>query len=144
MVLTGRAGPEEFDRILAFYRDNDYRPAINPTDVIIVAEEEGVLCGAVLLREEHDVLVMRGMRVHESLQRQGIGTRLLQAVVPIIGERACFCIPHRYLRSFYGRIGFEEVQAADAPSFLQERCAKYRHEYCLDVIIMRRPVETEG
>jgi hypothetical protein len=58
---------------------------------------------------------------------------------PLIGERECFCLPHRYLRSFYGRIGFVEMAASEAPAFLQARCAEYRRVYGLDVVIMRRP-----
>jgi N-acetylglutamate synthase-like GNAT family acetyltransferase len=138
MVLTRKALPEELERIAAFYADNDYTPAINPADVMIVAENEGMLCGAVRLCHEHGVLVLRGMRVLDRLRRQGIGTLLLRTVAPVIGEGECFCIPHRFLRSFYGRIGFVEVQAADAPAFLRERCAAYRRQYGLDVIIMRR------
>ena len=138
MFIARRAYPAEFERITAFYRDNAYRPTIRPTDTIVVSENEGVLCGAVRLCEENGVLVLRGMRVSKGMQRRGIGTRLLRAVEPLIGERECFCIPHRYLRSFYGRISFEEIDLAEAPAFLRQRRARYRREHGLDVIIMRR------
>jgi N-acetylglutamate synthase-like GNAT family acetyltransferase len=139
VVTTRRAYAEDLERIAAFYRHHDYRPAISPADVIVMAENEGTLCGVVRLCEEHGVLVLRGMRVSEGRRWQGIGTRLLQAVEPLIGERECFCLPHRHLRSFYGRIGFAEIAASEAPAFLQERCTEYRRDYGLDVIIMRRP-----
>jgi len=143
MVVTREAYPGEFERIAAFYRDTGYTPPISPADVIVVAEaaeveNEGALCGAVRLCDEHSVLVLRGMRVCEDMRGQGIGTRLLQAVEPVIGARECFCIPHRYLRSFYGQIGFVEIQPTDPPEFLRERWATYRREYGLDVILMRR------
>jgi N-acetylglutamate synthase-like GNAT family acetyltransferase len=142
VVVTRTAHPGEFERIAAFYRDNGYGPPINPADVIVVAEvaeNEGALCGAVRMCDEHGVLVLRGMRVCEDMRGQGIGTRLLQAVEPVIGARECFCIPHRYLRSFYGRIGFVEIEPTEAPPFLRERWAAYGREYGLDVILMRRP-----
>jgi N-acetylglutamate synthase-like GNAT family acetyltransferase len=144
MVVTREAYPGEFERIAAFYRHNNYTPAINPADVIVVAEvaeneNESALCGAVRMCDEHSVLVLRGMRVCEGMRRQGIGTRLLQAVEPVIGGRECFCIAHRYLRSFYGRIGFVEIEPTEAPPFLRERWAAYGREYGLDVIVMRRP-----
>jgi N-acetylglutamate synthase-like GNAT family acetyltransferase len=104
-----------------------------------MAENQGVLCAAVRLCEEHGVLLLRGMRVCEGLRRQGIGTRLLQTIEPIVGERQCFSIPHRYLRSFYGRTGFVEIEEGAAPAFLGERCAEYRRKHGRDVIIMRRP-----
>jgi N-acetylglutamate synthase-like GNAT family acetyltransferase len=124
---------------VSFYRHNDYGPPVYSADVIVMAENEGVLCAAVRLCHEHGVLLLRGMRVCEGLRRQGIGTRLLQAVEPIVGDRQCFCIPHRYLRSFYGRIGFVQIEAREAPAFLGERCAEYRRKHGRDVIIMRRP-----
>jgi len=144
MVIARKAHPEELERIAAFYHDNDYRPAISPADVIVVAENEDALYGAVRICDEHDALVLRGMRVGKDTRRRGIGTRLLQAAEPVIGARECFCIPHRHLRSFYGRIGFVEIEATEAPSFLRERCAEYRREYGLDVIIMRRPGGAEA
>jgi N-acetylglutamate synthase-like GNAT family acetyltransferase len=147
MIVTRQAYPGEFERIAAFYRDNGYGPAIDPADAIVVAEvaeNEGALCGAVRMCDEHDVLVLRGMRVCEGMRRQGIGTRLLQAVEPVIGARECFCIAHRYLRSFYGRSGFVEIEAAEAPPFLRERRAEYGRAYGLDVIVMRRPGVTRS
>lgn len=141
-MVTRKAHSEEFQRIVDFYRDNDYEPAISPSDVIVVAENDHTLCGAVRLCEEHDTLVLRGMRVCEDMRRQGIGTLLLQTAETTIGERECFCIPHRHLRAFYGHIGFVKVEAADAPPFLRDRCAEYRRVCGLDVIIMRRPGKT--
>jgi N-acetylglutamate synthase-like GNAT family acetyltransferase len=138
VFIARRADPAEFGRITAFYRDNAYGPTIRPTDIIVVAKNEGALCGAVRLCEEHGVLVLRGMRVSAGMQRRGVGTGLLQAIEPLIGERECFCIPHRYLRSFYGRIGFEEIDPAHAPAFLRQRCTRYRREHGLDVILIRR------
>jgi N-acetylglutamate synthase-like GNAT family acetyltransferase len=143
MTITRRAHPEEFEQITAFYRDNDYEPAVSPSDTFAVAETNGVLCGAVRLCEEHGVLLLRGMRVRVDMRRQGTGTRLLQTVEAIIGEGECFCIPLRYLRAFYGRVGFAEIEATDAPPFLRERCAEYKRLYDLDVIIMRRRGETK-
>jgi N-acetylglutamate synthase-like GNAT family acetyltransferase len=139
MVRTRKARAEEMGRIAAFYQVNEYKPTIRPTDVIVVAENDGELCGVVRLCEENNTLILRGMRVYEGMQGQGIGTQLLKTTELLIGGRACFCIPHRYLQSFYGRIGFVVIDEGEAPSFLQERCAEYRREYGLDVIIMRRP-----
>lgn len=142
MTVTRTAHSEEFGRVVGFYRDNDYGPAISPSDAIVVAENDRTLCGAVRLCEEHDTLVLRGMRVCEGMRRQGIGSLVLQAAETIIGERECFCIPYRHLRAFYGRIGFVKIEATEAPPFLRDRCAEYRRVYGLDVIIMRRPGET--
>ena len=143
MIITRKAHREEFERIAAFYRDNDYRPTIAPADVIVVAENDGTLCGAVRICEEHNVLVLRGMRVREDLRRQGIGTRLLRAAEAVIGGREGFCIAHRYLDFFYGQIGFVEIEEGRTPPFLRERCAEYRCEHGLDVIILHRAGRAE-
>ena len=138
MVLIRKAGLDEFERVLKFYRANNYEPRVNPADIISVAESGGEICGIVRLCEEEGCLVLRGMRVRIDLQRRGIGSRLLRAAEPVIGERMCFCIPHRHLRSFYAQIGFQEIRSNEAPSFLQGRYNRYRVEHGLDVILMRR------
>ncbi|MBN1312754.1 MAG: GNAT family N-acetyltransferase [Anaerolineae bacterium] len=143
MVTTREAWPEEFDRVVEFYRLIGYEAIINQKDAIVVSEEGGELCGAARLCLERGILVLRGVRVREEYQRQGIGTQLLRALVPVIRGRECFCIPHRYLRSFYGQIGFVEVDPAAAPPFLAERHVEYRSGGGLDVIIMRRPSTRE-
>jgi hypothetical protein len=61
----------------------------------------------------------------------------------VIGDRECYCIAYRNLRSFYAEIGFIEIDPAIAPPFLAERHAGYRREGGLDVIIMRRPSARE-
>jgi N-acetylglutamate synthase-like GNAT family acetyltransferase len=141
MTITRKAHPEEFKQVVDFYRDNGYAPVISPSDIIVVAEKDHALCGALRLCEEQNTLVLCGMRVCKSMQRQGVGTLLLQAAEKIIGERECFCIPLRYLEAFYGRIGFAKIEATDAPPFLQDRCAEYRRVHGLNVIVMQRPKE---
>jgi GNAT superfamily N-acetyltransferase len=143
MITTREAWPDEFDRIEEFYQSEGYEPAIRQADAVIVAEDEGTLCGATRLCTEHGKLVLRGLRVTEGFQRQGIGTQLLHALLPVIGDRECFCIAYRYLRSLYGQIGFVEIDPAIAPPFLAERHAGYRHEGGMDVIIMRLPSARE-
>lgn len=73
MVIARKAHPEELERIAAFYHDNDYRPAISPADVIVVAENEDALYGVVRICDEHDALVLRGMRVGKDMRRRGSG-----------------------------------------------------------------------
>ena len=138
MIRTRRAHPAERDAVAAFYRAQDYPTTLRPLDAPIIAEDDGRRCGVFRLCIENDILVLRGMRVREDLRRQGIGTRMLHAAVPIIGERVCFCIPFRHLREFYGQIGFVEIPPDEAPPFLRERCAAYV-QHGTDAIITRRP-----
>ncbi len=137
MVTIRCALPTELKRLETFYRETVYYGGLKAADTVIVAESDGEIVGAVRLCEEEGVLVLRGMRVREDLHRQGVGTQILAAVDRFVGERQCYCIAHRHLRSFYGQIEFDEIQLNTAPAFLQQRLAKYT-EQGLDVIIMAR------
>jgi N-acetylglutamate synthase-like GNAT family acetyltransferase len=131
--------PEEHGRVSEFYRAKGYRPVIRPGDLIVLATAGDEYCGALRLCEEGGVLVLRGMRVADRLRGRGIGTELLKATEALMGDRGCFCIAHRYLESFYGRAGFSRTAEEAIPSFLRDRCAAYRREHGLDVVIMERP-----
>ena len=142
IVKIRTASPAEFKRLLAFYRASGYRPALAPSDLFVVAEDEAGICGALRLCSEEGVLVLRGMRVAPSRQRQGIGTQLLERAAGLTGERECYCIPHRILSGFYAQAGFEEIAVGTAPRFLQDRWWQYTGDFALDVILMRRPAVT--
>jgi N-acetylglutamate synthase-like GNAT family acetyltransferase len=143
MITTRETWPDEFEQVVQFYEEAGYGSAISPSDAIVVAEDDGTLCGAARLCIERGVLVLRGMRISEAYQHHGISATLLHALVPVIGARECFSIPYRFLRSLYNQIGFVEIEPALAPTFLAERYAGYRQEGGLDVIMMRRPSSRE-
>ena len=65
MIATRVAYPEEFERIVAFYRDSGYGPAINPADVI-VSLREGYYCGSRFFSAMVNVA-----STHGSLTRRG-------------------------------------------------------------------------
>lgn len=138
-AIVRAATPNELGWVERFYHANGYQPVIQLTDRLLLALQDGELCGALRLCEECGSLLLRGMRVAVPLQRQGIGTRLLRAAEELIGERACFCIAHRHLEFFYGQAGFRRIDARQAPQFLSDRCARYRREVEVDVVILRRP-----
>ena len=75
----------------------------------------GELIGIVRLTTEEGVVVLRGMQVHPTFQRQGIGKRLLAAVAQELDGKGCFCIPYAHLVGFYGGIGFHLTEPAKAP-----------------------------
>ena len=137
-VRVRRVGPSELGRVEQFYRDTAYGGGVSADDDVLAAECGKQLVGALRLCKEFGVVVLRGMRVREECRRQGIGTALLMGAAEELRDRACYAIPHRYLRGFYAQGGFEEQGAADAPRELQARLEQYR-EWRLDVILMRRP-----
>jgi N-acetylglutamate synthase-like GNAT family acetyltransferase len=128
----------EFEKIVAFYREADYTSELAPSDQFLIAEEGGSIKAALRLCRENGCLVLRGARVLPPYQRQGISTRLLRYAEKTIGERVCYCIPYAHLESFYAQIGFERIEPDQAPAFLKERLFRYREELSLDIILMRR------
>jgi GNAT superfamily N-acetyltransferase len=121
--------------VSAFYRETGYEGRVRADDRLVLAERDGELVGVYRLAREHGVLVLRGMRVHASVQRQGVGARLL---VPLLDlDECCYCVAHAHLDSFYGRAGFEPLADESTPAFLSERLASYRARR-LDVRVLRR------
>jgi N-acetylglutamate synthase-like GNAT family acetyltransferase len=139
-----KAQPEEYEKIARFYVDTGYTPAIRQEDDFWLAEDSGKLVGVARLCREEDVLVLRGMQVVGGMQRKGIGTALLNAITPFVGENECFCIPYQDLVSFYGQTGFVEVDVEDCPRFLADRASDYNRKFDRGVVIMRKPRGVSG
>jgi GNAT superfamily N-acetyltransferase len=126
LIEVRRAMAEDISRVLQFYAERRYGGGIRPEDAVLLAERDGELIGVVRLAAEEGVVVLRGMQVHPSFQRQGIGKRLLATVVQELDGRVCFCIPYAHLVGFYGGIGFHAIEPAKASIFLQLRLESYQ------------------
>ena len=138
-VLSIRiAEPHEFDRVCSAYAAWGYPGKPLPTDVIFTAYSGVELIGIVRRTVEHSHVMLRGMHIAPEWRRRGVGSRLLIAFEADLPNRPCLCVPYTYLDGFYGAIGFERIDEATAPGFLQERLAGYRAQG-RDMIIMRRP-----
>ena len=127
------ARPDEYSRVLALYGALGYHRAIDPADTVWLAGSMGI----VRVAAENGTLVLRGMRIAEPARRQGLGTRMLEAIAEWLQGRECYCVPYPHLVGFYGQIGFAVIESATAPGFLAERLADYRRSG-EDVILMRR------
>lgn len=121
-----RATAEDLQRALEFYARRGYGGGIAAEDTVLLAGRDGDLVANVRLAPEEGEIVLRGMQVHPSFQRRGIGKQLLAAVARELGNRSCFCIPYTHLREFYGGIGFVTIGPAQAPPFLRRRVEGYR------------------
>ena len=125
-LVIRRAGPEEFNILLEFLRENGYPLEVNPADTFYVAVEQGAVVGIVRLAVEFGHAVLRGMRVARARQRRGMGTRLLHLLEKDLDSTDCYCLPYAHLVEFYGQIGFRLLDEHRAPPHLQERIAGYR------------------
>jgi predicted N-acetyltransferase YhbS len=99
---------------------------LSDTERILVAREHEKIIGAVRLVNENGVFQLRTMDVLHEFQKQGIGLKLLESFVELLGNQDCYCIAYAHLKYFYGKIGFEEIVMEEAPQFLQERIIDYR------------------
>jgi N-acetylglutamate synthase-like GNAT family acetyltransferase len=127
------------ENVIAFLRREGYQQPIGEADRFFTSEHEGEIVGAVRLCPEEGALVLRGIRIRADMRRRGIGRRLLAQVVAAIGGETCYCIPYRWLISFYGEAGFRVMRPEDAPPFLAQRHEKYTGDG-LDVVVMYRHV----
>jgi N-acetylglutamate synthase-like GNAT family acetyltransferase len=135
-ITIFRETTANFSAMEAFYAFG-YFQAITADCVVISAKAREKIVGAVRLSPESGVLVLRGMQIAPSYQRQGIGTRMLREIAKFMGSRECFCLPHSWLEGFYGIIGFAKIEDAEAPLHLLERLAEYRKKHS-QLIVMRR------
>ncbi|MBW4623784.1 MAG: GNAT family N-acetyltransferase [Cyanosarcina radialis HA8281-LM2] len=137
MTTVTQAKPQGFKEIQIFYDRCGYGGGLNQEDSIFIARLEGKIVGAVRLCPNTGFCVLRGMRVIDPFQRQGIGTRLLQECTALLVDRVCYCIPWQHLLAFYERSGFAEIAPAQAPELLRDRWKNYV-DRGLNVILMRR------
>jgi GNAT superfamily N-acetyltransferase len=135
---------DEMERAASFYLENGYDSALDEQDTFLVVEEGNAIVAALRLCREGGDVVLRGMRVRDLHRRRGIGTALLQHAAAVLKDESCYCIPFRSLEKFYGQIGFEVVEPAEAPDFLRDRIRIYRVKLGLDVILMYRPGMGDG
>jgi Acetyltransferase (GNAT) family len=119
-VVIHREMVADFPKVQAFYASVGYSGIVTTNCVVVSVKCGDNIVGAVRLAREDGVLVLRGMRIALSYQRQRIGTRMLREVSKVLGARECFCLPHAWLESFYGVIEYGVIEFAklkddDAP-----------------------------
>jgi GNAT superfamily N-acetyltransferase len=114
----------EYPEILTHYEACNYHGGVQDADKIVIAVD-GQIVGAVRICLEHGIKVLRGMQISPAWQRKGIGSSMLKFLADHVDLDGCYCLPFKYLKLFYGAIGFEEISIGDAPEFLSERLEKY-------------------
>ena len=131
--------PAEYAKIEDFYLKNQYDRSLSPYDHFLVIDDGDEILAALRVCHEQGSYVLRGMRVSEDFQRRGFGSKLLDYFKEFIVNKGCYCIAHSYLKGFYGRVGFEEINLNEAPEFLTARFFHYRTELGRNVRLMYKP-----
>jgi N-acetylglutamate synthase-like GNAT family acetyltransferase len=137
MTTIDLVKPHDIEDIKAFYSQCGYGGGLNKEDLILIAQLEKKIVGAVRLCPDNGFSVLRGMQILPPFQRQGIGKQLLQACIKQLADPVCYCIPWQHLRSFYSQAGFQEVSPVEVPALLRERFDEYISRG-MNVILMGR------
>jgi N-acetylglutamate synthase-like GNAT family acetyltransferase len=137
MIIISQAKPHDIEDIKVFYSQCGYGGGLNEQDMILIAQLEAKIVGAVRLCPDTNFFVLRGMQVLAPYQRQGIGTQLLQACTERLVDQVCYCIPWQHLQSFYQKARFQEVSPVRVPALLHERLNDYISRG-MNVILMCR------
>tara|TARA_B100001540_G_scaffold312266_1_gene333090 strand:+ start:4179 stop:4598 length:420 start_codon:yes stop_codon:yes gene_type:complete len=118
----------ERSRVNTFYQLTSYKRPVSGDDRVFVAEQRGAICGAVRIENRDSVQVLRGMYMLPDRVRQGIGSGLLNFIVPVLAETEAYCIPGDHLFDFYAQVQFRPIETEAAPGFLIERIKGYFKE----------------
>ena len=122
-----------------FYESRGYGgAAIVPSDFVVVAKEMGKIVGIGRLCLEQELLWLRGMQVEPNLQKNGIGTMILQRLDQEIASRWCCCLPYSHLVNFYRKAGFEQTEE-NLPPALSSRLASYLSRGLKVVAMVKTP-----
>ncbi|MGF1743282.1 GNAT family N-acetyltransferase [Vibrio profundum] len=122
-----------------FYREQGYHGSWSDDERAFVCTDDGVVVGSVKIEFNQAVGVLRGMYIDKNYQNQGIGTRLAEFIEPVLNDITVFCVPLIEAANFYKRIGFVETSEIICPTFLVERCKKYRADEYEITIMSRAP-----
>lgn len=139
MIKIEKKSNCNIDDIVDFYESVGYSASahIKEGNIFFTAKDEEEIIGIARLCKEEGVKTLRGMQVKKEYQRKGVGKQLLKIIDQEIGKQECWCLPHKHLENFYGRIKFVEVNNVEAPLFLQQRIKKYKKKN-FTLIIMKR------
>ncbi|WP_193196685.1 GNAT family N-acetyltransferase [Nostoc sp. MG11] len=145
MVKISQAKLHNTEAIKVFYSKCGYGGDLSTLeeDLILIAQLEEKIVGAVRLCPDTGFFVLRGMQVLAPFQRQGVGTQLLKACTDQLVDQVCYCIPWQHLRSFYQEAGFQVVAPIEVPDLLRERFENYISRGMNVVLMCRLPASSQ-
>ncbi len=98
--------PDQLYRVNRFYKKNGHKGKATPGDIVFWLEQSDQILAAVRFLNTSDGLLLRGLWVHKSQRRSGLGSALLKQTRLVWQQQACYCFPYGHLEDFYSRNGF--------------------------------------
>ncbi len=124
----------EIDRVQNFYRSSGYGGELTGDELILVAENDECVVGALRISREHGTLVLHGMTVAGGDE---VGMDLLRAAERRLRYELCYCLTYQGLLAYYAEVGFEPVPDEEVPPMLRRRMDVIRAQ-SPGVLAMRR------
>ncbi|MFL5785173.1 MAG: GNAT family N-acetyltransferase [Bacteriovoracaceae bacterium] len=120
-------GHDKRVQIEAFYEAEGRNIEVRGSDLFFIAYSGKSILGCVRFCIEHDVPMLRTMRVAQDFQRQDVGSELLRRFVLHLNDQDIhntYCLPYSQLEKFYGSMGFKKISAEETPEFLRARISE--------------------
>jgi len=118
---------------------------INHLDSAVVARTDGRVAGCAALEIYADGALLRSVVVDDSVNGQGIGTRLTTAALDManaLGESAVYLLTTT-AESFFPRFGFVQIPRSEVPASVQ-MSVEFRSACPSNAIVMRRTMNPSG
>lgn len=128
LLSTMRSGRDAAALVNPLYEKNGSTSRAREGDQFFLILHEGECVACVRYCVEEGTSLLRSMLVDEKHRRQGMGQKLLGEFVVYLDQnqiRDVFCIPYAHLESFYGKAGFQRIEATEIPTFLAKRMENY-------------------
>jgi N-acetylglutamate synthase-like GNAT family acetyltransferase len=129
MVTIREGSAADVVRVNAYYESRCRSRGAKPDHFLLVGEsDDNEIVGVVLLQQEHNYLVLRGMDIQKDYRRRGLGTRMLRDLEMHMRGQDCYCLPFAHLRTFYEQVRFKEVSDIELPDLLRDRLREHQKE----------------
>lgn len=114
------------NKVNNFYIEQGYHSDWSESERAFVCLVNEQVVGSVKIELINGFSILRGMYIAPKYQKQGLGTRFLEHIEPILNQTFSYCMPLAHVKTFYEKIGFQAVPMQIYPDFLVSRCNNYR------------------
>lgn len=124
--------------INAIYATLGFAPWDPGQDNLLVAVSDDRVVGCGRLHRYADAVELGGMYVHPNFRGQGIARTMLESLVNLLGDEACYCMPFDHLSHFYAQFGFASCDETGIPQVIAEKVSYFRDVYLHPTVLMVR------